>query len=107
MSEYVTIEANNATYIMNEDMAINLYHAMSYQFDWAGSFFTASDVREAINERRTGDDNEPLAGDELEEAVNTILESRDWNRFLTQWMTEQGWEVINTAIHEHLEQEDN
>ena len=107
MSEYVTIEANNAELILNESMAINLYHAMAYQFDWAGSFFTASDVRRTINERRTEDGKEPLAGDKLEEAVNTILESRDWNKFLTEWMTEKGWEVINATINEHLEQENN
>lgn len=107
MSEYQTIEANGTTFILNEDMALNLYHALAREFHWAGTFFTRDDVAVNIAERREADDKEPLSDDELDEAVSTIVGSRDWHRWLPDYMTEQGWEIINTVIYEQLEQEDN
>lgn len=103
--EYLSVEANGTTLILNEDMAMNLYHSLAREFHWAGTFFTRDDVRFAITERREADDKEPLSDDELEEAVDTIIGSRDWHRWLPDWMTEQGWEIVNAAIHEQLEQE--
>ena len=107
MSEYQTIEVNGTTLILNEDMAINLYHALAREFHWAGTFFTPEDVSSIINQRREADDKEPLEGDELEEAVNSVVGSRDWHRWLPDWLTQQGWEIIDTVIHENVEQEVN
>ena len=107
MSDYITVEANGTSHILNEDMAMNLYHALAREFHWAGTFFTRDDVAVTINERRQADDKEPLSDDELDEAVDTIIGSRDWSKWLPDWMAEQGWEVINTAIHDQLEQENN
>jgi len=92
---------------LNEDMAINLYHALAREFDWAGTFFTRDDVRVCINDRRVADDLDVLEGDDLEEAVDAVTGSRDWHRWLPDWMTEQGWEIVNAVIYEHVEQEDN
>jgi hypothetical protein len=105
VTEYQTIEANGTTLILNEDMAINLYHALAREFHWAGTFFTRDDLAVTINERRQADDKELLSDNELDEAVDTIIGSRDWSKWLPDWMTEQGWEIINTAIYENLEQE--
>jgi flavin-dependent dehydrogenase len=105
--EYKTVEANGTTHVLSEDMAMNLYFAIAREFRWAVTLFTPRDVRDTINLRRENDEKEPLEGIELEEAVNTITDSRDWDRWLPDYMTEQGWEVIHQSIFENLEYEDN
>ena len=107
MSEYRNVEANGTTLILNEDMAIMLYHALAREFHWAGTFFTPEDVAATINERRIADDKEPLDSDELEEAVNAVVNSSDWDKWLPDWMTQQGFEIIGTAIFDLLESEED
>lgn len=118
MNEYQTIEANGTTLILNEDMAMNLYQALAREFNWAGTFFSREDVRECINERRENNGLDDLEGDDLEEAVGSVVNGRDWHRWLPEWMIEQGWEIIHTIVNEVekgweeeinqlLEQEDN
>jgi len=105
MSDYQEVEANGTTLILTESMAIDLYHALAREFHWSGQFFTPEDIRSTINERRENDDKEPLEGEQLEEAVNKIIDSRDWSKWLPDWMGEQGWEVIHQSIFENLEYE--
>jgi len=40
MSDYITVEANGTSDVLNEDMAINLCSAIASAFGWQGAFFT-------------------------------------------------------------------
>jgi len=107
MSDYITVEANGTSHVLNEDMAINLYFAIASAFGWQGAFFTHEDIRTQVNHRRLCDDLEALDGDELEAAVAKVTSSSDWRKWLTDHMIEQGWELINEVIWQQLEWEDN
>jgi hypothetical protein len=106
MSDYITVEANGTSHVLNEDMAINLYFAIASAFGWQGSFFTLEDIRTQINHRRLCDDLEALDGDELEAAVEKVASSSTWHKWLTDHMIEQGFDIIDRVIWEQLEQED-
>ena len=104
MNEYRTVEANGTSYILNEDMALRLCQAISKEFRWSGTFFTPEDVRTTIIHHHLVDDLDPPEGDELEELVSAVIDSADWE-WVADWMVEEGWGVVNTAISERLEKE--
>ena len=105
MSEYITVEANGTTHVLNEDMAMNLYFAMASQFGWQGAFFTHGDIRGQIQHRRLCDDLKALEGDELEKAVEKVTASSDWRKWLTDHLIERGFDFIGNMIAEQLEYE--
>lgn len=92
---------------LTEEDCVMVFHAMRRKFDWAGTFFTHDDVATCIEDRRDADGLEPLSEGGLEEAVKTVTDSRDWNKWLPDYMTEQGWEIINSCIWENIEQQED
>lgn len=102
-NQYKSIEVGNQTIIMDETQAFRVLHAMREEFGWVGIMFTESDVRESIADRRDADDKEPYTEDEMNQAVATITDSWTWNKFMEDWMQQEGFEVLNQAIWDELE----
>lgn len=105
-NEYKTIEANNQTIIMDETQAFHFLHAMRREFGWAGTMFTEDDVRETIANRRDADDKEPYTPEEMDEAVATVMNSGGWVKFMEEWMSQEGFEVLNNIIFDEIEWEE-
>ena len=84
---------------LSESDAFMVFSMLCEKFDWSGTVFTPDDVSETIQYRREADDLDPLSNEQLEEMTNDIINSRDWSKWLPDWMTEQGWEIINQAIY--------
>ena len=84
---------------LSQSDAFMVFSMLCRKFDWSGTVFTPDDVSETIQERRKADDLDPLPDEQLEEMTNDIINSRDWSKWLPDWMTEQGWEIINQAIY--------
>lgn len=92
---------------MTQEEAFSMFRNLETKFSWSGTVFTPDDVQECIINRREADGLEPLTDEQLEEAVYLVVDSRDWSKWLPDWMTEQGWEIINTAIFDILENANN
>ena len=92
---------------MDEAEAFSMLRNIEQKFGWSGTVFTPTDVEECIINRREADGLEPLTDEQLEEAVSAVVDSRDWSKWLPDWMTEQGWDIINSAIYERVENADN
>jgi hypothetical protein len=99
---YRDITVGNTTYIMDEDRAIDLLNAMSQEFGWATTVFISNDIREQINNRREADDLEPLAGKELDDAVDAVWNSGYWDE-MPELMCRAGWDSIDAAIFDEIE----
>jgi hypothetical protein len=95
------IKANNMSYILDEDMAIQLFQAMQAEFHWAGTFFCEQDVADTIANHREVDDLEPLSEEEMRPATAKVLESSGW-RSLTNYIIEQGMDTIGDIVDENL-----
>jgi hypothetical protein len=110
-NQYKSIEVGNQTVIMDETQAFLFLHAMRQEFGWAGTMFSEDDVRESIKQRRDADGKEPYIPEEMDEAVYAVMNSGGWNRWMEEWMCEQGWECLNSIIWDEVEypeeQEDN
>lgn len=102
-NQYKSIEVGNQTIIMDETQAFRVLHAMREEFGWVGIMFTESDVRESIADRRDADDKEPYTEDEMNQAVATITDSWTWNKFMEDWIQQEGFEVLSQAIWDELE----
>jgi len=102
-NQYKSIEVGNQTIIMDETQAFRVLHAMREEFGWVGIMFTESDVRESIADRRDADDKEPYTDEQMDEAVATIMDGYTWNKFMEDWMQQEGFEVLNQAIWDELE----
>lgn len=85
---------------LNQSDGFTVFRLLCRKFHWAGTVFTPDDVSEQIQNRREADDLDPLPDDQLEELTNDIINSRDWAKWLPDWITEQGWEAINQSIHD-------
>ena len=97
-NQYKSIEVDNQTIIMDETQAFRVLHAMMQEFGWAGTMFSEDDVRESIQQRRFADDKEPYTDEQMDEAVAAVMNSGGWNKWMEQWMYEQGWECLNSII---------
>ena len=82
---------------LSEDMAHAVLHALMEKFSWSGTMFCPDDLREYVIECRQADGQDPLDPDALEEWVNDLILSHEWNRGLTDRLTEEGWELIGMA----------
>lgn len=102
-NQYKSIEVDNQTFIMDETQAFRVLHAMKREFGWAGTVFCEDDVRESIAERRQADDKEPYTDEQMDEAVAAVMDSGGWNKWLEEWMCQEGWEVLNTIIWDEVE----
>lgn len=98
MSDYKSIEVGNATYILNEERALELVRAMSREFHWAGTLWTIADIRACINDNYADSIN--WGEDGLEELVSACVNSRAWSRVLDEVQTEHGWEVLAILVDE-------
>ena len=96
-----TIKANNMAYILDEDMAIQLFQAMRAEFNWAGTVFSEEDVASTIANHRDADDLVPLSDEELRSAAAKVLESYGWG-WLTNHIVEQGMDAIGEIVDENL-----
>jgi hypothetical protein len=92
---------------LSQSDAFMVLSMLCRKFDWSGTMFTPDDVSEMIQHRREGDDLDPLPDEQLEEMTNDIINSRDWYKFLPDWITEQGWEIINQSIFDREETNGN
>ena len=100
--EHKSVQANNMTYILDEQMAFKLLHAMREEFNWAGTMFCKTDVADTIEDRRAADDLEPLPEAQLTDATNKIMQSYGWGE-ITSWLAEKGSEDLDYIIEEKLE----
>ena len=100
--EHKSVQANNMTYILDEQMAFKLLHAMREEFNWAGTMFCKTDVADTIEDRRAADDLEPLPEAQLTDATNKIMQSYGWGE-ITSWLAEKGSEYLDYIIEEKLE----
>lgn len=103
MAEHATIEIGNATYIMDEETAMKMFHEFRRHFGWTGTFFTEGDVRHTIQSRREADDLEPFTEEELNDATRKVMGSKAWDSSVVDWMIEEGWEIINSIIFDEVE----
>jgi len=92
---------------LSQSDAFMVFSMLCRKFDWSGNVFTPDDVSETIQYRREADGLDPLSDEQLEEMTNDIINSRDWHKWLPDWMTEQGWEIINQAIYNREETNGN
>lgn len=88
---------------LSQSDAFMVFRLLCEKFDWSGTVFTPDDVAEQIISRREADGLDPLPDEQLEEMTNDIINSRNWSKWLPDWMTEEGWEVINQSIFDRLE----
>lgn len=92
---------------LDEDEALSVYWELETQFGWAGSVFTRADAEQEWRDNQTDveteDDSEPWLPDEVWEAAQN---TRAWSRDLPERMTERGWDMVNQAVREAMN-EDN
>lgn len=84
---------------LSQDDGFIVLRLLCQKFHWSGAMFTPDDVSEQIISRREADDFDPFTGEQVEEMTNDIINSRDWSKWLPDWMTSEGWEIINQAIY--------
>ena len=92
---------------LSQSDAFMVLSMLCRKFDWSGTMFTPDDVSEHIQYRREADGLDPLTDEQLEEMTNDIINSRDWSKWLPDWITERGWEIINQAIYDREETNGN
>lgn len=102
-NHYKSIEVLNQTFIMDETQAFHILHAMKREFGWAGTVFSEDDVRDSIQQRRDADDKEPYTPEQMDEAVAAVMNSGGWNKWIEEWMCQEGWEVLGTIIWDEVE----
>lgn len=90
---------------LNEADAFILFRELQDKFQWAGTIFTRDDIANTISERQFGEDKPALHPLVLENEVDRVANSKAWNNVMADVLTEHGWVVLDTIIHE-IEQED-
>ena len=85
---------------LSQSDAFMVFITLCRKFDWSGTVFTPDAVSERIQNRREGDGLGPLPAEQLEEMTNSIINSRDWDKWLPMWISEQGWDFINEVLDE-------
>lgn len=88
---------------LSQSDAFTVFRLLCEKFSWSGTVFTPVDVANRIQDRREADGLDPLTYEQLEEAVGLIVASGDWRDHLPDWMTSEGFEVIDQAIFDRLE----
>lgn len=88
---------------ISEEDASTVFYAMRLKFDWVGTVFCEDDIRESIQQRREADDKEPYSEEQMDEAVATVMNSDGWNKWMEDWMTEQGWDFLSNLIFDEVE----
>lgn len=91
---------------MREDDATWFYHKMAGQFSWAGTFFTVGDIREGFEAEASFDDS-PISNEDIPDLIDKVIASWEWRRGIEQQACEYGWELIQQAQHEAIEQFNN
>jgi hypothetical protein len=86
--------------------AFAVLHALREKFGWSGTMFCPNDLSDYITNCREADDEAPLSPDALEEWVDDLMSTYEWNKGLTDHLTETGWELIGMA-YEELRNEKN
>jgi len=85
---------------ISQDDAFAVLHALRGKFGWSGTMFCPNDLADYIENCRQADDQEPLDPDALDEWVNDLMLSYEWNKGLTDTLTEHGFDLIGTAYEE-------
>lgn len=96
---YRTVEANNTSFILSEDMALNLVASIFKEFDWSGTFFTPEDVRTGIVHEFLSEDHDLPEGAVIEKMVSSVMCEADW-KHLGDIMELEGSSLIADAIGE-------
>lgn len=92
---------------LTEDDGFLVLHALRRKFYWSGTMFTTKDVASTIAECRDDDGKEPSSDKELEDMVSEVLSSKDWHKWLPDYLTEKGFDYIRNVVYEMLENEYN
>jgi hypothetical protein len=86
---------------LTEDEALTVLYALRRKFQWSGSLFCESDVREALLQHKcavTDTDDGEVAYPDLEDDVALVMNSYWWADGMDDGLTEHGWEILSCAI---------
>ena len=86
---------------LTEDEAVRLFSEMSSKFGWAGTIFTRDDVEGMLEQYDPIHDGETI-NKFTDEQWDDFSSSKSWHRYCPEWMTEQGWEVIQDFLNDWL-----
>jgi hypothetical protein len=90
---------------LDEEDAMRVFTEMRYKFGWARTVFTRGDVEGILenNEYNVTEDGEPIIDRSFtDEQWNDFRSNKDWYRYVPEWMTEQGWEMIDNVLNDWL-----
>jgi hypothetical protein len=90
---------------LDEGDALNVFWAMRDKFGWAGTVFTRDDVDEMLdnNEYNVRKDGEPIINRSFtDEQWTDFTNNKDWYRYVPEWLSEQGWEIIDNVLNDWL-----
>lgn len=93
--------------VTTESEAFSVFHALCDKFQWSGTVFSISDLRQFVANCREADDLPELPDEKLEAWAQELARSWEWRKGLVDALTETGWELIGAAhedlIHEFTE----
>jgi hypothetical protein len=90
---------------LDEGDALRVFWAMRDKFGWAGTVFTRDDVDEMLdnNEYNVRKDGEPIINRSFtDEQWTDFTNNKDWYRYVPEWLSEQGWEIIDNVLNDWL-----
>lgn len=79
---------------ITENEALDLLTAFKEKFNWRGSLFIIEDIENALEAH-----NEDLEEDE-QITVEDVIATRAWNRHMNDFLTEEGFRVLEEACHD-------
>ena len=82
-----------------------MFWAMRDKFGWAGTVFTRDDVDGMLdsNEYNVRKDGEPIINRSFtDEQWTDFTNNKDWYRYVPEWLSEQGWEIIDNVLNDWL-----
>lgn len=91
---------------MREDDATWFHHQMARQFSWAGTLFLVGDIREGLEAEASFDDS-PISREDIPGLIDKVIDSWEWRKGIEHLGCEYGYELIQQAINEAIEQRSN
>ena len=86
---------------LDESDAFRVFSAMSDKFGWAGTIFTRNDVESMLDTYDPEHDGKTISEFTDEQWVD-FTNNKDWFRYVPEWMTEQGWDIIQDVLNDWL-----
>ena len=88
--------------LTDEMEAFTLLNRLRQRFQWSGTMFCPEDIQAHILSCHEADELPEPTEAELDEMVQTLIDSWEYRKGLKDRLTEEGWELIGMAYEEMM-----